>query len=78
MNISLIYDPFTKKLQFNGREDYFFTLKQEWGIYLHIQSQIDEVDVQIKETLTEIIEIDKNEKHYQVKKKSINEKIKMQ
>lgn len=71
-------DEITKALQFNGREDYYFTLKQEWGTYLHIQSQIDEVDAQIKKTLTEIIEIDKNEKQYEVKKKSINEKIKMQ
>ena len=37
-----------KALQYNGRADYLFALKQEWETYLHIQKQISEVDVQIK------------------------------
>jgi len=51
-----------KALQYNGRADYLFALKQEWETYLHIQKQIDEVDVQIKRLLEEIINQDDNKK----------------
>ena len=37
-------DEIAKALQYNGRADYLFALKQEWETYLHIQKQITEVD----------------------------------
>ena len=40
-----------KALQYNGREDYFFALKQEWKTYLHLQKQIDETDKEINRLL---------------------------
>jgi transposase len=40
-----------KALQYNGRADYLFALKQEWETYLHIQKQITAVDGQIKNYL---------------------------
>lgn len=66
-----------RALQYNGREDYFFALKQEWKTYLHLQKQIDETDKEIKKLLKNIIRNDDNKKKQIVKKKSINEKTKM-
>jgi transposase len=58
-----------KALQYNGREDYFFALKQEWETYLHLQEQKKEVDAQIKKYLEEIIDIDDDKKqHIAIKK----------
>jgi hypothetical protein len=67
-----------KALQYNGREDYFFALKQEWNTYLHLQNQIEETDLEIKKLLENIIEKDGNKKNHIAKKKPINEKIKIQ
>lgn len=51
-----------KALQYNGRDDYLFALKQEWETYLHIQKQIEAVDKEIKKLLEDIIEKDDNKK----------------
>ncbi len=67
-----------KALQYNGREDYFFALKQEWNTYLHLQKQIDETDKEISKLLKTIIKNDKKKNSQTAKKKSINEKTKMQ
>tara|TARA_R110001592_G_C13113092_1_gene745145 strand:+ start:292 stop:1668 length:1377 start_codon:yes stop_codon:yes gene_type:complete len=53
-----------KALQYNGRDDYFFALKQEWATYLHLQKQITQVDIQIKKHLVEIIDNDDNKKQH--------------
>lgn len=65
-----------KALQYNGREDYFFALKQEWETYLHLQSQKDQVDVQIKKHLEETIDNDDDKKQYIASKKSYKRKNK--
>jgi len=54
----------SKALQYNGREDYYFALKQEWETYLHIQKQIDQVDVQIKRHLEKVIDTDDDKKQH--------------
>lgn len=77
-NIRKSEEEIAKALQYNGREDYFFALKQEWKTYIHMQKQIDETDKEIKRLLKKIIKNDKNKKKHTVKKKSINEKIRMQ
>lgn len=41
----------SKALQYNGRDDYLFALKQEWETYLHIQKQIESVDQELKNCL---------------------------
>jgi hypothetical protein len=76
-NIKKSEEEIAKALQYNGREDYFFALKQEWKTYLHLQKQIDETDKEIKKLLKKIIKNDENKKKHSVKKKIINEKIKM-
>jgi transposase len=53
-----------KALQYNGREDYCFALKQEWNTYMHLQSQITETDQAISKLLKEIIDKDENKKQY--------------
>ncbi len=58
-----------KALQYNGREDYFFALKQEWETYLHLQKQIDQVDIQIKKHLEEVIDNDDHKKQHIATKK---------
>src|SRR5699024_8025008 len=40
-----------KALQYNGRNDYLFALKQEWASYQNVQQQIKETDKQIKQLL---------------------------
>lgn len=65
-----------KALQYNGRADYLFALKQEWETYLHIQKQIDEVDAQIKKLLEDIIDKDDNKKQHVANKKSYKRKNK--
>jgi transposase len=53
-----------KALQYNGRNDYLFALKQEWETYLHIQNQIEVVDLEIKKLLENIIDKDDNKKQH--------------
>ena len=65
-----------RALQYNGREDYFFALKQEWKTYLHLQKQIDETDQEIKRLLKRIIRNDVNKKKQTVKKKDHKRKNK--
>jgi transposase len=65
-----------KALQYNGREDYFFALKQEWKTYLHLQKQIDETDKEIKKLLKKIIKEDEKKKNYTAKKKAYKRKNK--
>ena len=65
-----------KALQYNGREDYFFALKQEWETYLHLQKQIDQVDVQIKKHLEEVIDNDDDKKQHIASKKPYKRKNK--
>lgn len=67
-----------KALQFNGRKDYLFALKQEWNSYQHIQQQIIDTDLQIDKLLKEFIDKDDNKKQHYIEKKSTNEKTKMQ
>lgn len=65
-----------KALEYNGREDYYFALKHEWNTYLHLQSQIDEVDVQIKNHLTDVIDKDDDKKQHIASKKKYKRKNK--
>jgi len=51
-----------KALQYNGREDYYFALQQEWNTYQHIQNQIKQTDEKIALLLKEIIDKDDNKK----------------
>ena len=76
-NIRKPEEEIAKALQYNGREDYFFALKQEWKTYLHLQRQIDETDKEIKKLLKKIIRSDENKKKHTVKKKTINERTRM-
>lgn len=69
-------DEIAKALQYNGRGDYLFALKQEWETYLHIQKQIDEVDAQIKKLLEDIIDHDGNKKQHVASQKSYKRKNK--
>ena len=66
-----------KALQFNGRNDYLFALKQEWNSYKHIQNQVKDTDEQISNLLKNIIDKDDNKKQHIAEKKSTSEKIKM-
>ena len=61
-NIRKSEEEIAKALQYNGREDYFFALKQEWETYQHLQKQIDETDKEIKKLLEKIINQDENKK----------------
>lgn len=70
-------DEIAKALQYNGRKDYLFALKQEWNAYNHLQKQIQETDLEIDNLLKEIIDKDNNKKQHIVEKKSISEKTKM-
>lgn len=65
-----------KALQYNGREDYYFALKQEWDTYLHLQSQIEQIDEQIKNHLADVIDKDDNKKQHIASKKSYKRKNK--
>ena len=69
-------DEIAKALQYNGRADYLFALKQEWETYLHIQKQITEVDAQIKKLLEDIINKDDNKKQHIANKKPYKRKNK--
>lgn len=65
-----------RALQYNGREDYYFALRQEWNTFLHLQKQIEETDIEINKLLSKIIEEDENKNSQEVKKKTIKEKTK--
>lgn len=65
-----------KALEYNGREDYFFALKQEWDTYQHLQKQKIEVDFQIKSFLEEHIDKDDNKKQHIASKKPYKRKNK--
>lgn len=65
-----------KALQYNGRDDYMFALKHEWKTYLHLQQQLGEVDLQINELLTEIIDKDDKKKQHIISKKQHKRKNK--
>lgn len=65
-----------KALEYNGREDYFFALKQEWETYLHLQEQKKEVDAQIKKYLEQVIDKDEQKKQHIATKKPYKRKNK--
>lgn len=58
-----------KALQYNGREDYFFALKQEWETYQHLQKQKEAVDAEIKKYLEDVIDKDDDKKQHIATKK---------
>lgn len=66
-----------KALQFNGRKDYLFALKQEWDSYKYIQKQIEQTDLEINNLLKNIVDKNDNKKQHHIEKKSTNEKTKM-
>lgn len=66
-----------KALQYNGRKDYLFALKQEWETYKYIQRQIEQTDAEINNLLKQIIEKNEDKKQHYIEKKSTSEKIKM-
>ncbi len=51
-----------KALQYNGRKDYLFALKQEWETYKYIQQQIKQTDAEINRLLKQIIEKKRRQK----------------
>jgi transposase len=53
-----------KALQYNGRTDYLFALKQEYKTYQHLQQQVIETDSEIKKLLENIIDKDDNKKQH--------------
>jgi transposase len=65
-----------KALQYNGREDYYFALKQEWNTYLHLQKQIAETDIEISKLLSDIIDKDEDKKQHVAIKKPFKRKNK--
>jgi len=75
-NIKKSEEEIAKALQYNGREDYLFALKQEWSTYQHLQKQIDEIDVQIKKHLEKAIDNDDEKKQHIVSKKPYKRKNK--
>jgi transposase len=53
-----------KALQYNGRADYLFAMKQEWNTYEHLQKQIKDTDEQINQLIKNIIDKDENKKQH--------------
>jgi len=66
-----------RALQYNGRADYYFAMKQEWKTFLHLQGQIDELDAEIKKTLRGIVSKGESNVNLVAKKKPTRERIKM-
>ena len=66
-----------KALQYNGRKDYLFALKQEWESYKYIQKQIQQTDLEINSLLKNIVDKSDAKKQHFIEKKSTSEKIKM-
>jgi len=58
-----------KALQTNGRNDYLFTLKHEYQMYLNLQSKITECDAEIEKMLNQQINNDDNKKQHHIDKK---------
>ena len=58
-----------KALQYNGRADYYFALKQEHKTHQHLQQQIIETDAEIKKLLETIIDNDNDKKQHVATKK---------
>lgn len=65
-----------KALQYNGRTDYYFALKQEWDTYWHLQRQIAETDKMIADLLQQIIDRDDNKRQHIATKKTHKRKNK--
>jgi len=65
-----------KALEYNGREDYFFALKQEWETYLYLQKQIEKINIQINKLLSEIVKNDEKKKKHKIEKKTHKRKNK--
>jgi hypothetical protein len=65
-----------KALQFNGRKDYLFALKQEWESYQYIQKQIEQTDIEISSLIEQIIDKSDDIKQHVIEKKSTSVKIK--
>lgn len=66
-----------KALQYNGRKDYLFALKQEWESYKYIQKQIEQTDNEINSLLKNIVDKSEAKKQHYIEKKSTSAKIKM-
>ena len=58
-----------KALQTNSREDYLFALKQEYEMYLNLQTKIKECDIQIEKMLNEQIHKDNEKQQHYIEKK---------
>ena len=58
-----------KALQGNGRKDYLFGLKQEYGLYTNFQEKMKECDVEIEKLLNEQINNDDDKKQHYIDKK---------
>ena len=56
-----------KALQTNGRNDYLFTLKHEYQMYLNLQSKITECDAEIEKMMNQQISNDDNKKSWEPK-----------
>jgi len=67
-------DEIAKALQYNGRQDYLFALKQEWEGYQYIQQQISQTDSQINNLLKNIVEKSEDKKQHHIEKKTTSEK----
>lgn len=65
-----------KALQYNGRKDYLFALKQEWETYKYIQQQIEQTDAEINNLLKQIIEKSEDKKQHYIEKKKHKRKNK--
>ena len=59
-----------KALQTNGRNDYLFTLKHEYQMYLNLQSKITECDEEIEKMLNQQINSDDNKKQHHIDRKA--------
>ncbi len=59
-----------KALQTNGRNDYLFTLKHEYQMYLNLQTKITECDKEIEKMLNQQINNDDNKKQHHIDKKA--------
>jgi transposase len=62
-------DEIAKALQTNGRNDYLFTLKHEYEMYVNFQSKITECDKEIEKMLNQQINNDENKKQHHIAKK---------
>jgi len=63
-----------KALQYNGREDYLFALKQEWDNYKYVQAQISQTDSEIEKLLKKLIDKSEDKKQHHIEKKSTSAK----